>query len=137
VWEQTGKRLLTDHATCDTLACGRKAGDAPWKTFEEEWPGYTASVARHLAESNERREIGSAMQSLMKGVSDEGEERIISAAPEPLRQQFVNAIPEAGDDPWLHRMLSLMLAATDPAAAARHRDEAARLGLGMPAPQRP
>lgn len=129
VWEQTGKRLLTNHEVCSTLACGQKESGTLWKTHEDEWPGHTISVARHLASTDDQREIGNAMLTLMRGESDATIKATIASAPDSLRQHFINAIAEAGDDPWLHQMLSLMLTASDPAAARHHGEQAARLGL--------
>ncbi|MBL9144549.1 MAG: class I SAM-dependent methyltransferase [Verrucomicrobiaceae bacterium] len=131
VWEQTGKRLLTDHAACDTLACGRKPADTPWRSCEEEWPGYIASITDYYIAHPKWSQTGHAMRALVEGKATAADDATLAAPPEELLKLLTRSTREE-NDPWLHEVLARMFATSDPEASARHRAEAARLGASAP-----
>lgn len=129
VWEQTGKRLLTDLASVATLTCGRKPADTEWKTHEEAWPGYIATLAEFFTASGEHDGLGPALRDLMNGATGPQTLAKIAAAPEDVRNTLAKSTREVADDPWLYRVLGIMFATSDPAASARYHAEADRAGL--------
>lgn len=129
VWEQTGKRLLTDLSSCATLTCGRKPADTPWRSHEEAWPGYMATLAEFFTGTGEHDGLGPALRNLINGAVDPGTLATIAAAPEHVRKTLAKSTREVSGDPWLQRVLGIMFAGPDPAASAKYHAEADQAGL--------